>query len=132
MEKCKKALGGSLKDKKISVWGLSFKANTDDTRFSPAISVIERLILEGAQISSFDPIVKSVENLSMKVSADIKQNVTGADAIVLLTEWQEFKEIDPKEISVLVTQKIIIDSRNLLNKNKWEKAGFTFIGNGYN
>ena len=132
VEKCKKALGGSLKDKKISVWGLSFKANTDDTRFSPAISVIERLILEGAQISSFDPIVKSVENLSMKVSADIKQNVTGADAIVLLTEWQEFKEIDPKEISVLVTQKIIIDSRNLLNKNKWEKAGFTFIGNGYN
>ena len=132
VEKCKKALGGSLKDKKISVWGLSFKANTDDTRFSPAISVIERLILEGAQISSFDPIVKSVENLSMKVSADIKQNVTGADAIVLLTEWQEFKEIDPKEISDLVTQKIIIDSRNLLNKNKWEKAGFTFIGNGYN
>ncbi len=132
VEKCKKALGGSLKDKKISVWGLSFKANTDDTRFSPAISVIERLILEGAQISSFDPIVKSVENLSMKVSADIEQNVTGADAIVLLTEWQEFKEIDPKEISDLVTQKIIIDSRNLLNKNKWEKAGFTFIGNGYN
>jgi UDPglucose 6-dehydrogenase len=132
VEKCKKALGGSLKNKKISVWGLSFKANTDDTRFSPAISVIERLILEGAQISSFDPIVKNVENLSMKVSADIKQNVTGADAIVLLTEWQEFKEIDPKEISDLVTQKIIIDSRNLLNKNKWEKAGFTFIGNGYN
>ena len=132
VEKCKKALGGTLKDKKISVWGLSFKANTDDTRFSPAISVIERLILEGAQISSFDPIVKSVENLSMKVSADIEQNVTGADAIVLLTEWQEFKEIDPKEISDLVTQKIIIDSRNLLNKNKWEKAGFTFIGNGYN
>ena len=132
VEKCKKALGGTLKDKKISVWGLSFKANTDDTRFSPAISVIERLILEGAQISSFDPIVKSVENLPMKVSADIKQNVTGADAIVLLTEWQEFKEIDPKEISDLVTQKIIIDSRNLLNKNKWEKAGFTFIGNGYN
>jgi UDPglucose 6-dehydrogenase len=132
VEKCKKALGGSLKDKKISVWGLSFKANTDDTRFSPAISVIERLILEGAQISSFDPIVKSVENLSMKVNADIKQNVTGADAIVLLTEWQEFKEIDPKEISDLVTQKIIIDSRNLLNKNKWEKAGFKFIGNGYN
>jgi UDPglucose 6-dehydrogenase len=68
----------------------------------------------------------------MKVNADIKQNVTGADAIVLLTEWQEFKEIDPKEISDLVTQKIIIDSRNLLNKNKWEKAGFKFIGNGYN
>ena len=104
VEKCKKALGGSLKDKKISVWGLSFKANTDDTRFSPAISVIERLILEGAQISSFDPIVKSVENLPMKVNADIKQNVTGADAIVLLTEWQEFKEIDPKEILDLVTQ----------------------------
>ena len=132
VDKCKKALGGSLKDKKISVWGLSFKANTDDTRFSPAISVIELLLAEGAQIKAFDPIVKSVENLSIEVSEDVKKNVTGADAIVLLTEWQEFKEIDPKKISDLLNQKIIIDSRNLLQKNKWEKAGFVFIGNGYN
>ena len=132
VDKCKKALGGSLKDKKISVWGLSFKANTDDTRFSPAISVIELLLSEGAQIKAFDPIVKSVENLSIEVSADVKENVTGADAIVLLTEWQKFKEIDPKRISDLLNQKIIIDSRNLLQKNKWENAGFVFIGNGYN
>lgn len=132
VNKCKKALGGSLKDKKISVWGLSFKANTDDTRFSPAISVIELLLAEGAQIKAFDPIVKSVENLSIEVSDDVKKNVTEADAIVLLTEWQEFKEIDPKKISDLLNQKIIIDSRNLLQKNKWEKAGFVFIGNGYN
>ena len=132
VDKCKKALGGSLKDKKISVWGLSFKANTDDTRFSPAISVIELLLAEGAQIKAFDPIVKNVENLSIEVSDDVKKNVTGADAIVLLTEWQEFKEIDPKKISELLNQKIIIDSRNLLQKNKWEKAGFVFIGNGYN
>jgi len=132
VDKCKKALGGSLKDKKISVWGLSFKANTDDTRFSPAISVIELLLAEGAQIKAFDPIVKGVENLSIEVSEDVKKNVTGADAIVLLTEWQEFKEIDPKKISDLMNQKIIIDSRNLLHKNKWEKAGFVFIGNGYN
>jgi UDPglucose 6-dehydrogenase len=132
VDKCKKALGGSLKDKKISVWGLSFKANTDDTRFSPAISVIELLLAEGAQVKAFDPIVKSVENLSIEVSEDVKKNVTGADAIVLLTEWQEFKEIDPKKISDLLNQKIIIDSRNLLQKNKWEEAGFVFIGNGYN
>ena len=132
VDKCKKALGGSLKDKKISVWGLSFKANTDDTRFSPAISVTELLLAEGAQIKAFDPIVKNVENLSIEVSDDVKKNVTGADAIVLLTEWQEFKEIDPKKISDLMNQKIIIDSRNLLHKNKWEKAGFVFIGNGYN
>ena len=132
VDKCKKALGGSLKDKKISVWGLSFKANTDDTRFSPAISVIELLLAEGAQIKAFDPIVKGVENLSIEVSEDVKKNVTGADAIVLLTEWQEFKEIDPKKISDLMNQKIIIDSRNLLQKSKWEKAGFVFIGNGYN
>lgn len=132
VDKCKKALGGTLKGKKIAVWGLSFKANTDDTRFSPAISVIELLLSEGAEIKAFDPIVKSVENLSIEVSTDVKKNVAGADAIVLLTEWQEFKEIDPKNISDLLNQKIIIDSRNLLQKNKWEKAGFVFIGNGYN
>ena len=132
VEKVKKALGGSITGKKISVWGLSFKANTDDVRFSPAVSVIELLLAQGAVISAFDPVVREIDNLKIEISKDINESITGANAIVLLTEWQEFKLVNPDSISKLVNQKIIIDSRNLLQKDKWEKAGFQFIGNGYN
>jgi UDPglucose 6-dehydrogenase len=126
------AIGGSLKDKKVAVWGLAFKANTDDTRFSPAISVVELLIAEGAKVTAFDPVVKQVEGLAIDVKSEIIQSVENVDAIVVLTEWQEFKSIKPEIIGKAVKQKIIIDSRNLLDKSKWEKQGFRFIGNGYN
>lgn len=132
VEKIKKALGGSINGKKISVWGLSFKANTDDVRFSPAVSVIELLLAQGAEIKAFDPVVREIKNSKIVISKDLNENITGTDAIVLLTEWQDFKLVNPDKISVLVNQKIIIDSRNLLHKSKWEKAGFKFIGNGYN
>lgn len=132
VSKVKKALGGSLKDKNISVWGLAFKANTDDIRFSPAISVIELLISEGAQIKAFDPVVKQVKELAIEVKSEIIQSVENADAIVVLTEWQEFKLVEPKLIDKLVKQKIVVDARNLLDKEKWINSGFMFIGNGYN
>ncbi len=126
------ALGGSLKDKNVAVWGLAFKANTDDTRFSPAISVVELLIAQGAKVTAFDPVVKQVKGLAIDVKSEIVQSVENVDAIVVLTEWQEFKSIKPELIGRAVKQKIIIDSRNLLDKSKWEKQGFRFIGNGYN
>jgi len=132
VSKVKKALGGSLKDKNISVWGLAFKANTDDIRFSPAISVIELLISEGAQIKAFDPVVKQVKELAIEVNSEINQSVENADAIVVLTEWQEFKLVEPSLIDKLVKQKIVVDARNLLDKEKWINSGFMFIGNGYN
>jgi UDPglucose 6-dehydrogenase len=132
VKKVSDVLGGSLNGKNVSVWGLAFKANTDDIRFSPAISVIELLIAAGAKVTAFDPVVKYVKDLAIEVKPDIFQSVDKADAIVVLTEWQEFKSIKPEEIGKAVNQKIIIDSRNLLDKSKWEKNGFRFIGNGYN
>jgi UDPglucose 6-dehydrogenase len=132
VKKISDALGGSLKDKKVAVWGLAFKANTDDTRFSPAISVVELLIAHGAKVAAFDPVVKQVKDLAIDVKSEIVQSVENVDAIVVLTEWQEFKSIKPEVIGKAVKQKIIVDSRNLLDKSKWEKQGFRFIGNGYN
>lgn len=132
VKKISDALGGSLKDKKVAVWGLAFKANTDDTRFSPAISVVELLIAQGAKVTAFDPVVKQVEGLAIDVKSEINQSVENVDAIVVLTEWQEFKSIKPELMGKAVKQKIVIDSRNLLDKSKWEKQGFRFIGNGYN
>lgn len=132
VKKISDALGGSLKDKKVAVWGLAFKANTDDTRFSPAISVVELLIAAGAKVTAFDPVVKQVKGLSIDIKSEIIQSVENVDAVVVLTEWQEFKSIKPEVIGKAVKQKIIVDSRNLLDKSKWEKHGFRFIGNGYN
>ena len=132
VKKISDALGGSLKDKKVAVWGLAFKANTDDTRFSPAISVVELLIAAGAKVTAFDPVVKQVKGLAIDVKSEIVQSVENVDAVVVLTEWQEFKSIKPEVIGKAVKQKIIVDSRNLLDKSKWEKQGFRFIGNGYN
>jgi UDPglucose 6-dehydrogenase len=132
VKKISDALGGSLKDKKVAVWGLAFKANTDDTRFSPAISVVELLIAAGAKVTAFDPVVKQVKSLAIDVKSEIIQSVENVDAVVVLTEWQEFKSIKPEVIGKAVKQKIVIDSRNLLDKSKWEKQGFRFIGNGYN
>jgi len=132
VKKISDALGGSLKNKTVAVWGLAFKANTDDTRFSPAISVVEILIAQGAKVTAFDPVVKQVKSLAIDVKSEIVQSVENVDAIVVLTEWQEFKSIKPEVIGKAVKQKIVIDSRNLLDKSKWEKQGFRFIGNGYN
>jgi UDPglucose 6-dehydrogenase len=132
VKKISDSLGGTLKDKKICVWGLAFKANTDDTRFSPAVSVIELLFSAGANVTAFDPIVKKVSDLAIDVKSEIEQSYEKSDAIVVLTEWPEFKSIKPANVAKSVNQKIIIDSRNLLDKSKWEKSGFRFIGNGYN
>jgi UDPglucose 6-dehydrogenase len=132
VKKISDALGGSLNDKNVAVWGLAFKANTDDTRFSPAISVVELLIAAGAKVTAFDPVVKQVKGHAIDVKSEIVQSVENVDAVVVLTEWQEFKSIKPEVIGKAVKQKIIVDSRNLLDKSKWEKQGFRFIGNGYN
>ena len=132
VKKVSDVLGGSLNGKNVAVWGLAFKANTDDTRFSPAISVIELLLAAGAKVTAFDPVVKQVKDLAIDVKSEIIQSVENADALVVLTEWQEFKSIKPELIGKAIKQKIVVDSRNLLDKSKWEKSGFRFIGNGYN
>jgi UDPglucose 6-dehydrogenase len=132
VKKVSDAVGGSLNGKNVAVWGLAFKANTDDMRFSPAISVIELLIASGAKVTAFDPVVKEVKDLAIEVKSELIQSIENADAIVVLTEWQEFKSVKPELIGKAVKQKIVVDARNLLDKTKWEKSGFRFIGNGYN
>lgn len=130
VEKVKKLVGNDLSNKKIATWGLSFKSNTDDTRFSPAVSVIELLLKEKASVKAFDPVVKNLDIDGLTLCEEINQSVEDADAIVLLTEWPYFQNVDPKTISKLVKNKNIIDTRNILDKSKWESSGFKFIGNG--
>lgn len=130
VEKVKKLVGNDLSNKKIATWGLSFKSNTDDTRFSPAVSVIELLIKEKANIKAFDPVVKKLNIEGLILCDEINQSVEDVEVIVLLTEWPYFQNVDPIAISKLVKVKNIIDTRNILNKSNWENSGFKFIGNG--
>jgi len=120
------ALDGSLVGSTIGVLGLAFKANTDDTRESPAIAVIERLIGRGAKVKAFDPIVKSYSLDGLQISKSAIDACHGADALLVLTEWDEFKSLDAKKILSVMNQKFVVDTRNILNKQDWESAGAIF------
>ena len=120
------ALGGSLVGKKIAVLGLTFKADTDDTRESPAIAVIERLIGRGAKVVAYDPMVSSYELKGLTVADSAMSAATGADALVVLTEWQEFAILDSKKLLEVMSGTCVVDTRNILDKNVWQTAGAVF------
>jgi UDPglucose 6-dehydrogenase len=131
VDKVEKELSNSLIGKIISVWGLTFKANTDDMRESPAIAVIERLIGRGASVVAFDPVIKNIENNKIKIAKTLEECCESADAILILTEWNEFAKVKPESVKHLVKNKIIVDARNFLDKDLWINSGFKFIGNGW-
>lgn len=131
VDKVEKELGNSLIGKTICIWGLTFKANTDDLRESPSIAVIERLIGRGASVVAFDPVVTNVDNKKIKIAKSIEESCTSADAILVLTEWEQFKKVNPNSVMDLVSNKVVIDSRNILDKNLWVNSGFNFVGNGW-
>lgn len=131
VDKVEKELGNSLIGKTICIWGLAFKANTDDYRESPSIAVIERLIGRGASVVAFDPVITNVDNKKIKIAKSIEESCKSADAILVLTEWEQFKSVNPDSVKDLVKNKVVIDSRNILDKKQWTKSGFNFIGNGW-
>ena len=112
-------LGGSLASKTIAVWGLAFKANTDDTRESPSLEIIERLQARGAKIRAFDPVARYQEKHSLVICDSAIEAATGSDALLVLTEWSEFSDVDPKSIKQVMAGEIIFDTRNLLNRESW-------------
>jgi UDPglucose 6-dehydrogenase len=120
------ALGGSLVGKTIAVLGLTFKADTDDTRESPAISVIERLVGRGGKVVAYDPMVTKYDLAGMNLADSAVAAASGAHALLVLTEWAEFKSIDAKEILSAMSGKIVVDTRNVFNQKTWEAAGATF------
>ncbi len=122
-----------LRGKKIAVWGLAFKPNTDDVRFAPALSIIRRLQAEGAQIQAYDP--EAMEKAEKEISditycGDAYEAAQGVDAVLLLTEWDEFKKIDWSRLATLVERPLIIDGRNALSREDVVANGFHYIGIG--
>lgn len=123
-------LGDSLVGKRIGVWGLAFKAHTDDVRQSPALSIIERVIGRGAEVVAYDPQVKELKSYpNVEVAKELVATLKGVDLIMVLTEWPEFANIEPEFIKSLSNVRKIIDTRGILSKNSWSKAGFNFWGN---
>ena len=132
-DKIRLATGGDLSGKVVAVWGLTFKAGTDDLRDSPAIAIIERLMKLGARVQAFDPTVNVVRTgipNDLVIAASSDEATSRADVLAVLTEWDEFKWISPSTIAAEMTGKQVVDARNLLDRKEWERAGFTYQGIG--
>ena len=133
VQKVLQALDNDLSEKTIAVWGLTFKAGTDDLRDSPSIEIIKRLLALGLQVKGYDPTVAQhrpgiPENLEISLSP-IEVTVK-ADVMLVLTEWDDFKWISPSTIAISMRGKQIIDARNLLDRKDWERSGFNYQGIG--
>jgi UDPglucose 6-dehydrogenase len=124
----------NLPDKVIGVWGLSFKPNTDDVRSAPSIDIIKRLLGEGAKIKACDPeaMEKAKDELGDQViyCKDIYEAAKGSDCVVLMTEWNEFKEIDWQRVKDVMKQPVVLDGRNIYDPEKLKKMGFKYSGIG--
>jgi UDPglucose 6-dehydrogenase len=120
------ALGGSLSGKTIAVLGLTFKANTDDTRESPAIAVIEHLVQGGAKVVAYDPMVTKYDLAGMSLADSAVTAASGSDALVVLTEWPEFRTANSTEILKVMTGNVVLDTRRVLDQAKWQVAGAVF------
>ena len=111
--------GGSLKGKTVGVWGLAFKAKTDDTRDSPALEVISRLQANGAKVRAFDPVARAEENQSVITCATALEAATGSHVLLVLTEWSEFADVNPEDVRHVMAGETIFDTRNVLNQQSW-------------
>lgn len=133
-DKLKRYYGDELKNKTIAVWGLAFKPNTDDMREAPSIVLIKNLIAEGCKVKAYDPEAakEAYKIFGDKIEYVKKQYdaLEGADALVIVTEWNEFRRPDFDKIKSLLNQPIIMDGRNLFDPKKMAQMGFTYEGIG--
>lgn len=123
----------NIKDKTIAILGLSFKPNTDDMRFAPSIEIIDVLQKEGARIRAYDPQAMAKAKVilkDVKFCADSYDAVKGADCAVIVTEWNEFKELNLAKIKKLLRQPVIIDGRNIYEPSKMKELGFRYYSIG--
>ncbi|MFP3913811.1 MAG: UDP-glucose dehydrogenase family protein [Actinomycetota bacterium] len=126
-EKVRQAAGGGLRGRKVAMWGLAFKAGTDDVRESPALRVARLLQKEGAEVIAYDPEASCEE---VEAAGSALEAVRGADVLVVLTEWSEFAEVDVTQVRKLMRGHRVVDARNLLDPAKVRAAGLDYLGMG--
>jgi UDPglucose 6-dehydrogenase len=127
--KVREMAGGSLEGVKVAVWGLTFKARTDDTRDSPALRIVSLLTEQGAQVQAYDPAIKAA--VAGVVPANDAYSVCeGARVLTVLTEWDDFRWLDFDKVAGLMETPRVVDARNLLDKRALERRGFSYVGIG--
>jgi UDPglucose 6-dehydrogenase len=134
--KTRKMLNNDLKDKTIAVLGLAFKPDTDDMRDAPSITIIKELLAAGGKIAAYDPIAMDnakkifAKEKNIAYSQELYATVKDADILIILTEWNEFRQLDLKKVKSLIKNPNIIDGRNIYDPQKAKELGFTYIGVG--
>ncbi|MFC2685800.1 MAG: UDP-glucose dehydrogenase family protein, partial [Arachnia propionica] len=128
-----RSLGDQLPGARVTVLGAAFKPNSDDIRDSPALDIAHRLYLLGAQVSVTDP--KALDaavrrHPDLVAEPDTQRALQDADLVLLLTEWDEYVQLDPARVANLVRRPVIIDGRNALNPARWRASGWTYHGLG--
>lgn len=125
---------GSLKGKTIALWGLAFKARTDDVRRAPSLKIMEDLFLNGAKIRAFDPVAGANAKEACRVPFELcdsaEQAVSGADALLVITEWPEFRAVDWGELKGKMNKAVIFDGRNIYDPAKMKSWGVEYYGIG--
>jgi UDPglucose 6-dehydrogenase len=125
----------SLKGKRIAVWGLSFKPRTDDVREAPALYVIEALLKSGAKVVAYDPVAgeafdRALQDKRVHYTDDAYAMLEGVDALVVMTEWDEFRTADLGLMHTAMKGSLIVDGRNIFERSEAEEAGFKYFGIG--
>ncbi|MFJ9414403.1 UDP-glucose dehydrogenase family protein [Streptomyces sp. NPDC101227] len=129
VELARNAVGGGFLGKRVAVLGATFKPDSDDVRDSPALNVAGQIHLQGGQVTVYDP--KGMENArrlfpTLAYADSALEAVRGADVVLHLTEWSEFRELDPAALGDVVSDRRILDGRNALDPELWRKAGWTY------
>ena len=134
VEKIKSHYNGNISGKHFALWGLAFKPNTDDIREAPALSIITALLQEGATVTAYDPEamqhVQQVLVTKIGYASSQYQALEGADALIIATEWSEFRTPDFERIEKLLPSKLIFDGRNLFEVAKMQSMGYRYISIG--
>ncbi|MFM7134848.1 MAG: UDP binding domain-containing protein, partial [Planctomycetota bacterium] len=126
-------LGKDLKGKRLAFWGVAFKPRTDDIREAPSISLMRLAVAAGAKVRAFDPV--ALENLGKEFpevehAKDMYDALTGADALVICTEWNEFRAPDFDRVAALLPSKLVFDGRNLFRREAMNERGFAYYSVG--
>ena len=133
VERVQSALGGDLKGKRVAVLGLAFKPNTDDMREAPSIPLINALVERGAEVSAFDPVAREqAEKIftGIEFASNAEEAAGGADALVIVTEWDEFRALDLEKVASSLRGKVLVDLRNVYDRDDAEEAGLSYYGVG--
>lgn len=133
-DKIKKHFSGKLKGLTVAMWGLSFKPNTDDMREAPALVMIEKLLKEGVVVKAYDPV--AIEETHRRIgdtvtyTKDMYEALIDSDALIIMTEWSEFRVPNNKVMEKLMKQKVVFDGRNIYEPEEVREMGYTYYGIG--